>query len=129
MFTSSSRLIMEAQRYDCSMCFYTTIRHALLIRHLVRNHRFDPRFLVRCSARDCGVTYKNWNSFKKHVYRNHRDVAEGDEGDDALENDNLLLENDVNHFLQTEDGEQGKCWLCTYITFTILDNKKPVHNV
>lgn len=36
-------------------------------------HAHDPRFFVRCGIQECPRTYHNFYSFKKHLYRKHRE--------------------------------------------------------
>ena len=35
-------------------------------------HAYDPRFFVLCGVDGCTRTYRNFYSFKKHMYRKHR---------------------------------------------------------
>ena len=37
-------------------------------------HRFDPGLRIRCGINSCIEQYKNFESFRSHVYRKHRDV-------------------------------------------------------
>lgn len=64
---------------NCSMCNFVSVDRGRTIKHIVREHRFDPNFSTQCK---CGISYRNWISFKSHVYRKHRneiildDIAE-----------------------------------------------------
>ena len=40
-------------------------------------HAHDPTFSVRCSVGDCPRMYRNYHSYKKHVYKKHREVLDG----------------------------------------------------
>lgn len=58
-------------RYSCLMCSYSTVLDHLLIKHVIRYHRNDPKFKVKCEIRGCGATFAKWRSFKQHVTRFH----------------------------------------------------------
>lgn len=64
--------VCEMGLLKCSMCFLSTNSHKHLLYHYVRSHRHDPRFFVKCQVPGCGSTYTKWWSYKKHVYRQHR---------------------------------------------------------
>ena len=53
------------------MCPYFTSELRKLLTHIVRKHRHDPNFLIHCNFAGCGMSYKNYLSFKKHVSRIH----------------------------------------------------------
>lgn len=57
--------------HKCTMCFFSTISNELLIRHIVRYHRHDPGFMLKCLYSGCGATYNKWKSFRQHLYRKH----------------------------------------------------------
>ena len=40
-------------------------------------HAIDPGFFIRCGVNGCPRTYQNFYSFKKHLYRKHRDTLQG----------------------------------------------------
>ena len=55
----------------CTMCsFFALDEHCLLL-HVVRKHRHEPRFMVHCNAHGCTATFSKYESFRKHVKRNH----------------------------------------------------------
>lgn len=37
-------------------------------------HRFDPKLTIRCGINSCPESYNNFESFRSHVYRKHREV-------------------------------------------------------
>jgi len=41
------------------------------MKHIVRYHRHDPRFKVKCTQNGCGATYQKWKSFRQHLFRKH----------------------------------------------------------
>jgi len=60
--------------HNCSMCPYFGSHHERLMSHLLRKHRDDPNFIIHCNFSGCGVSYRNYLSFKKHVFRTHASV-------------------------------------------------------
>ena len=72
-----------------------------VLRHLGTVHAHDPTFTVRCSVGDCPRVYKNYHSYKKHVYKKHREV---------LMDDATLVSCNDSVSLPTEDGpSEGIC--------------------
>lgn len=60
--------------YVCTICnlfaghsFSATLRH-------MGTHRFDAALFIRCGINSCTEQYKNFESFRSHVYRKHREV-------------------------------------------------------
>ncbi len=47
--------------------FSTVLRH-------MGNHRYDPGLSIRCGINSCTETYKNFESFRSHVNRKHREA-------------------------------------------------------
>ena len=47
-----------------------------IIRHLGVIHAHESGFYVRCFVDDCPSTYRNFHSYKKHLYTKHRAVLE-----------------------------------------------------
>ena len=41
-------------------------------------HRFDAGLSIRCGINSCTEQYKNFESFRSHVYRKHREVLVSD---------------------------------------------------
>ena len=44
-----------------------------VVRHMAVAHHHDPRFHVCCCIKGCSRTNSNFYSFKKHLYRKHRE--------------------------------------------------------
>ena len=67
--------------FKCSMCPFFCGSHEQLLAHMVKRHRHSPFFIAHCNIPGCGSSYKNYLSFKRHVYSKHpnvtRDFAEG----------------------------------------------------
>ncbi len=45
-----------------------------VLRHIGEIHKHDPGFQIQCGLRQCPETYKNYDSYRSHVYRKHRSV-------------------------------------------------------
>ena len=61
-------------RVKCSLCAsFAAPTLKAVIRHIGVVHARDPGFHIKCGIQGCIRTYKNYSSFKKHVYRHHRD--------------------------------------------------------
>lgn len=61
-------------------------------------HAHDPTFSVRCSVGDCPRVYSNYHSYKKHIYKKHREVL-----------DDLTLQSSddgASHLVDAEDMSQ-----------------------
>lgn len=48
--------------------------YSAVLRHIGEIHRHDPSLHIECGIEQCPQTYKNFESFRSHVYRKHRDV-------------------------------------------------------
>ena len=61
--------------YICSICNrFGGQSFAAVLRHIGEIHRYDPSLSIRCGINRCPQTYTNFESFRSHVYRKHRDV-------------------------------------------------------
>jgi hypothetical protein len=54
------------------MCAYESSSLERYGTHAVRQHQFDPNFIVHCSFKACSYSTKSWGAFKAHVSRKHR---------------------------------------------------------
>lgn len=80
----------------CLLCHYQTISSELLIKHVIRYHKNDPRFKIKCTLSGCGATFKKWRAFKNHILKNHPrrvnlinelPIADNEEGNQMDENE------------------------------------------
>jgi len=55
--------------YECLLCPFACSNEQDFGKHLIRHHKNDPAFAVRCSF--CGATYTRYNSFQRHISRKH----------------------------------------------------------
>jgi hypothetical protein len=61
--------------YHCPICpSFASDSFLPVLRHIGAVHSFDPRFSITCGIDGCQATYKNFASYKTHIYRKHRDT-------------------------------------------------------
>lgn len=61
--------------FICSICnLFGGKTYATVLRHIGEIHRYDANLNIRCGINYCPQTYNNYESFRSHVYRKHRDV-------------------------------------------------------
>ena len=79
-----------------------------VLRHIGEIHSHSPNFFIRCGIHHCPQTYKNFHSFRSHVYRKHRDVIHT--GGNDLAHDTGLSSNEpvtgLDAELMLSTGEQ-----------------------
>ena len=60
--------------WNCSLCdSFAASSLKRVIRHIGRVHCHDPAFHVHCGIESCPRTYRNFHSYKKHMYLKHRE--------------------------------------------------------
>ena len=90
----------ERQLYACCICRkFSRASFRPVFRH-IGQHRFDPNLIIACNLNSCTDVYKNVDSFRKHVYRKHREILcpGGDSEDVAFDNDaaeNVQISSDI----------------------------------
>ena len=63
--------------WNCSLCDWfaaTTLK--AVVRHIGAVHAHEAGFRVCCGIGGCPRTYTNFASYRRHLYRNHRDVLD-----------------------------------------------------
>ena len=75
--------------FNCSMCPFFSVQHEQLLLHVIKRHRLSTSFMAHCNIPGCGASYKNYLSFKKHVYRKLRYVTRN-----GIENNSQLVVDD-----------------------------------
>jgi len=72
---------------SCPICFFECELENQLIKHVVRFHKHDSAFRIKCNHYGCGATFRKWKSFKQHIRRNHQDNLQNvDRNVDSPEN-------------------------------------------
>ena len=67
----------QGERWRCPLCDLfaaTTLKG--VIRHLGAVHSHES---ITCGLEGCPRSYANFHSYKKHMYKNHRDILEVDD--------------------------------------------------
>ena len=57
--------------FKCSFCAFLCANDDKLLKHYVRCYENAPSFIAYCTYAGYGASFKNYNSFKKHIKRNH----------------------------------------------------------
>ena len=66
-------------------------------------HRFDARLSIRCGINSCTEQYKNFESFRSHVYRKRREVLVSDSA--PIE---TLVDSSLDRMDSETDGDGGE---------------------
>jgi hypothetical protein len=86
---------MDSVEHKCSMCPFFGLDHKELMSHLVKRHRNSPAVIAHCNFPGCGVSFKNYMTFKQHTHRNQWHV---------LANSEILRVLDGNEHCNIPDG-------------------------
>ena len=106
----------------CPLCSWFAAKTLKgVLRHMGTVHAFDSSFFVRCAADDCPRTYRNYHSYKKHLYKKHREMLDGP---CSLTDDFLpTTSEEVVPDLSVSETEASECTLPSFSTNKI-DRKK-----
>ena len=64
----------DKSMFVCTLCSHFAGRgFSDVLCHIGTTHRYDPGLSIRCGIRACPKVYTNFESFRSHVYRKHRD--------------------------------------------------------
>ncbi|KAH7954539.1 hypothetical protein HPB49_019568 [Dermacentor silvarum] len=61
--------------HACPRCPFSAAKLSTIVWHL-RDHRHEYNFSVTCGVKGCPATYRNFESYRKHLYRQHRNYME-----------------------------------------------------
>jgi len=87
--------------FHCALCPFSGNSIAEFSSHVIRFHKNDPGFLVKCSF--CSATYQKYDSYRRHLNRKHSVCTEsGLSNDDHTENDTSSTEADNDVTFQQE---------------------------
>ncbi|XP_043474416.1 uncharacterized protein LOC122506359 [Leptopilina heterotoma] len=70
--------LYKMDKLKCEMCFYKGLSQTLLRKHILNCHRHNPLFKITCQ---CGETYRNYETFRKHNYRTHNATFDKEENE------------------------------------------------
>lgn len=59
--------------HQCSKCSKRTFTLRKLIHHIGLVHAHDPHFSITCGISNCQSSFSKYHSFRRHVYRKHKD--------------------------------------------------------
>lgn len=72
-----SRSLVHASSWTCPLChFFASASLKGVVRHVGSVHAHDAFFQITCGISGCPRTYKNFHSYKKHMFQKHREVME-----------------------------------------------------
>lgn len=75
-------MVVHSRKYVCPICReYARPFYGGILRHIGEVHSHDPHFGVVCglgAEPKCPASYTNYQSFRRHVYKKHRDELELD---------------------------------------------------
>ena len=64
------------QQFVCNICHhFTRSSFKAVLRHM-SDHRCEPSVRFVCSIGSCKEVYQNFDSYRKHIYRKHRNLLE-----------------------------------------------------
>ena len=76
-------------KYTCQICRrYSRSAYVLILRHIKQVHSFSPNFKIVCDLNpnfNCAATYVNYESFRSHVYKKHKDIVNPKSGNRVLD--------------------------------------------
>ncbi|XP_035665562.1 uncharacterized protein LOC118408812 [Branchiostoma floridae] len=111
--------------WTCRICLaYVTLTLSLLLTHMRSRHGSDPDFFVRCVIDDCDKSFNKYNSFYRHMTRQHpeslkvgprlndsnygEEIGGSEHGGHDVENDNSNLDMDMDdNYAIHSDQEAG----------------------
>ena len=67
-----------ATKVSCFLCSsFAGSSFTDVIRHIGAIHSCDSDFQITCGLDGCSKQYRNFGSYKVHLYRSHRDILKG----------------------------------------------------
>lgn len=90
--------------HRCSLCPYLSQSQEELISHLIKRHKSCANFIVHCSAKGCGASFKNHNSFRSHCYRIHLNQPASSSAQDKIGIDLISSSVDLDTFMDCPEN-------------------------
>jgi hypothetical protein len=75
---------MDTNRFTCSICYHFAASDmTAVLRHIGSIHAHQAGFRVVCGIGGCPRSYRNYGSFRKHLYRKHSEPPDTPASTDA----------------------------------------------
>ena len=65
------------ENITCTMCEFSTNGKLILLKHMIRKHRHQCNFQIKCIETGCMYQTRTWNAFKLHFKRKHMNRLNG----------------------------------------------------
>ena len=90
----------------CPLCsWFAAKSFKVIVRHIGAVHAHDPAFYVSCAASGCPRTYRNYHSYKKHLYKKHRFMLDEPSQIDSDRATPMTSAIEVSHAMASEDED------------------------
>lgn len=77
--------------HTCPRCAFSSTKFCQVVWHL-RDHRHDSSFSIMCGVDGCAKTYNEFESYRRHIYRVHRNYMDLDETEQEAGVEQMVLE-------------------------------------
>ncbi|KAL1469919.1 hypothetical protein MTO96_040774 [Rhipicephalus appendiculatus] len=77
--------------HSCPRCPFSSAKFCKVVWH-IRDHRHDTDFSVMCGVQGCAKTYREFESYRRHLYRCHRSYVDLDEAHREIDVDERGVE-------------------------------------
>jgi hypothetical protein len=107
-------------KFRCPLCSsFGADKFTSVLSHIQCVHSWDPHFSIACGVDGCQVTYRNFHSYKSHLYRKHSGSVVFYNGtDDAASHD----DRDTATEQMEEIGDSGPLYDSEYLRESLSDS-------
>ena len=75
--SSRSDLVAVQSTWRCPLCYTFASKNLKgVVRHIGSVHAVEANFQVVCGVEGCPRTYKHYHSYRRHLYKKHREILE-----------------------------------------------------
>ena len=116
-------------KVSCWICHrYSAANLLAVLRHMGAVHSHDPTFHTFCGIEGCPRAYKNYHSFRKHVYRKHREFLREDTDNllDSQQDEQDEQEEEVNAEPISSDDEHEHSTCSNLEELTFAEEKRQI---
>ena len=90
----------------CPLCsWFAAKSFKVIVRHIGAVHAHSPAFYISCAASGCPRTYRNYHSYKKHLYKKHRFMLDEPSQIDSDRATPMTSAIEVSHAMASEDED------------------------